>query len=387
MSRAEGEEESRAMLTARENGSGMTIHIAQQMRPIGGLETLILDLLSHEPQTTFCVSLEGSPSELGQEATLAPFAGRVLGMSKRPGLDWSLVGRLARVLRRLRPQSVVAHHIGPLIYGGLASRLARVPTLLYYEHDTWHYRNGNDRLIARVCSNLLKPCCAAVSASAADEMRQIFSNSEIRVVPPGVDLKRFTIRSRTQARARLGLEATGVLLGSVGRLAEVKGHKHLLDAFARLPTDYRLALLGSGPEQSRLVAQALELGIAERVRFLGHSGSVEEIIPAFDLLCLPSLAEGLPRAVLEALACGVPVVASNVGGVASVVGPAAGETVPAGDPVALGDAIERVLRRRALPGAIRGSIADCYSLEAVALALHELGQVNRANGERGVLTP
>jgi glycosyltransferase involved in cell wall biosynthesis len=241
--------------------------------------------------------------------------------------------------------------------------------LIYYEHDTWHYRQGNDRFLARLLSRVLKPKCLAVSNAAAEDMKPIFGKRGIRVLPPGIDLKRFTIRERSHARRRLNLPLDCVQIGSVGRLAEVKGHKFLLDALAILPPHHRLVLLGTGPEQAHLQEQACELGIADRVVFLGHREDVEEVLPAFDLVCLPSLAEGLPRALIEAQACGIPVVATNVGGVAMAVNPGAGEIIPPNDVAALAAAIQTVLTRRHRPEEIRRWVADRFSLEMVVEVL------------------
>jgi glycosyltransferase involved in cell wall biosynthesis len=195
-------------------------------------------------------------------------------------------------------------------------------------------------------------------------------------------LKRFTIRERSHARRRLNLPLDGVQIGSVGRLAEVKGHKFLVEAVATLPPNHRLVLLGAGPEQAPLQAQAREVGIADRVTFLGHRNDVEEVLPAFDLVCLPSLAEGLPRALIEAQACGIPVVATDVGGVVKAVNPDAGEVVPSNDVAALVAAMQRLLARRHHPEELRRWVADRFSLETVVEVLDDLAGAEKTTRAR-----
>jgi glycosyltransferase involved in cell wall biosynthesis len=358
-----------------------SVHVAQNMYSLGGLETLVLDLMRKDNKA-MCFSLEGSTAQLGRQLHLAQFTGRVIGMNKGPGFDWQLIDHLRRMFLHLRPRSVIAHHIGPLLYAGSACRLARIPVLIYYEHDTWHYRQGNDRFLAQLLSRVLKPKCLAVSHAAAEDMKPIFGKRGIRVLPPGIDLKRFTIRERSHARRRLNLPLDGVQIGSVGRLAEVKGHKFLVEAVATLPPNHRLVLLGAGPEQAPLQAQAREVGIADRVTFLGHRNDVEEVLPAFDLVCLPSLAEGLPRALIEAQACGIPVVATDVGGVVKAVNPDAGEVVPSNDVAALVAAMQRLLARRHHPEELRRWVADRFSLETVVEVLDDLAGAEKTTRAR-----
>ncbi len=354
------------------SASNSFVHVAQHMQPLGGLETLVLDLMRTGERADWCISLEGSQAELTAAPNLASYAPRIIGMNKRAGLDVALIGRLARTLRTLKPRSVVAHHIGPLLYAGLAGRLAGISRLVYYEHDTWHYQRANDRRIARLCTRLFKPRLVAVSSVASREMKDILGDVEIRVLPPGVDMQRFNISDVKQARQRLGLPEDGRIIGSAGRLALVKGHRFLVDALADMPKSYRLVLLGDGSERSNLEAQAGALGLSERVHFLGHRCDVESVLPALDLFCLPSLAEGLPRALIEAQACGLPVVATDVGGVRSAVAAGGGEIVAPANASALAAACVRVIADHAPAEAIRASVAERFSLEIVHTVLEEL---------------
>lgn len=139
-------------------------------------------------------------------------------------------------------------------------------------------------------------------------------------IPNGVDTGRFqplAPEARAAARAALGLAPDEFVFGCVARLAEVKRHVDLLGAFARLgeaPLRPRLLLLGDGPLEAELRRQAHEAGIAARVDFLGARSDVPALLPALDAFVLVSRTEGLSNATLEAMACGLPVIATAVGG-------------------------------------------------------------------------
>ncbi|WP_426661094.1 glycosyltransferase [Rhodanobacter aciditrophus] len=168
--------------------------------------------------------------------------------------------------------------------------------------------------------------------------------ARVHAIYNGVDGRRFAPGDRAAARARLGLEDGGTLLLYVGNLKESKGCLDLLEAFAALAATQpqaRLAYVGEGACRAALAARAQVLGVATRVRLAG--AMPHEALPdwfrAADLLCLPSHNEGVPNVVLEAMACGTPVVATRVGGIPEVVPAYAGRLVPPGDRDALADAL------------------------------------------------
>ena len=174
-------------------------------------------------------------------------------------------------------------------------------------------------------------------------------------IPTGIDLARFRPGEPASARAALGLDAAGPLVGIVATLRSWKGHRYLLEAIAGMARkDVRLAIVGDGPQRSALEARAAELGIGERVRFAGNQDDVAPWLHAFDLFCLPSYAnEGVPQALMQAMACGLPVVSTPVGSIDEIVSDGTtGVLVAPEDAAALKGAIERLLgdegARRAL---------------------------------------
>jgi glycosyltransferase involved in cell wall biosynthesis len=187
-------------------------------------------------------------------------------------------------------------------------------------------------------------CCAAVSRALGDEMIRLgLPAGRLRVLRNGVDLDLFHPQPREATRARLGFE--GVTALSVGNLVELKGHHLAIEAMAEI-ADTHLVVIGAGPEERRLRALAARLGLEARVRFVGvlPQRELSAYYGAADLLVLASSREGWPNVLLEAMACGTPVVATRVGGIPEVVSaPEAGLLVEARSAEALRAGIRRLL--------------------------------------------
>ncbi|MFG6461613.1 glycosyltransferase family 4 protein [Roseateles sp. DXS20W] len=192
---------------------------------------------------------------------------------------------------------------------------------------------------------------------------------KLHVIRNGVDLARFAVQDAAAARARLGLPLDAPVVLSVGNLFELKGHALLIDAVARLTQAWptlQLVIAGEGPERERLQQLMHQHGLQARVRLLGAvpNADLPHWYGAADLFALPSSREGLPNVMLEALACGTPVVATAVGGIPEVLGgqPDAGLLLDERSPAALARAIDAVLRRPADASAPR-RVAEAYSWE------------------------
>jgi len=324
-------------------GSQTTVHVVERLAP-GGIETLVLDIVGGGAGT-LVFSLQGDRPELLKKwPALGPIRERMEGF-RRNGLDLRLIPRLARALREANAKAVFLHHLGPLLYGGVAARLAGVPRVIFVEHDAWHYEDRADRLLSRALLKLLRVRVVAVSRQVADRLGTIVPGKEITVIAPGIDIERFAPGDKQLARRRLGLNAGWRIVGSVGRLHPIKGHRFLIEALHELPDYLHAVLVGDGPVRAELEQLAKELALSERVHFLGHRDDLECIYPAFDVFCLPSLSEGLPRTLLEAQASGIPVVATNVGGVPEAVCDVSGLIVPPADANALAAAIRQALDR------------------------------------------
>ncbi len=237
-------------------------------------------------------------------------------------LDLAALVRLAGLLRRTKPQIVHAHDSLSFWLAGLAARLSRFPVRVVVHKRTDHlpgrfgrfrYNHFADRVIAisgAARESLLK-------ASVAEE--------KVALIYSSVDSERFTPKDGSLAagfREEMGFSAEWPLVGTIGTLAARKGQTYLLEAARTIlqsRPETRFLICGRGPLQASLKARAQELGVGERVVFLGERDDVRPLLAALQVFVLPSLAEGLGVSALEAMAVGKPVVASRVGGLAEVV--------------------------------------------------------------------
>lgn len=239
---------------------------------------------------------------------------------------WTLSGAAALAGRWLHHKPVLVTVQGSDIFQMAKGRVG-----------AWFTRsvlNGSDQVTA--LSHALKD--AAVAAGASPE--------KIAIVPNGVDIQRF-VPPPNDGRGQ-PTDAERIILFT-GFLIQRKGVRYLLDALALLPTDlppYRVALVGEGPEEAALRAQVAALGLGSRVEFLGFQPQavVSEWMRRAHLFVLPSLEEGQGVVLLEALASGTPVIASDVDGIRDVVVPEVGTRVPAADSAELAGALEKMLR-------------------------------------------
>ncbi|MFZ4408607.1 MAG: glycosyltransferase [Paracraurococcus sp.] len=355
-------------LAAASATTGALIHVVQHLAP-GGLEVMALELARAQAarHPTLVLSLEGdAASAIAAWPRLAAQRDALLFAGKRPGLDPALPFRLAALFRRLRPAAVHTHHVGPLLYAGPAARLAGITARLHTEHDAWHLADPKRARLVRAALAVARPVLIADAPHVAAAVQAAIGTLP-KVVLNGVDTDRFTpadAAARAAARAALGLPAGRPVIGIAARLERVKGVDLAIAAMAALPGDAILAIAGAGGEAAVLKDQAVTLGLGDRVRFLGLLDDMPRFYAALDLYCLPSRNEGLPLALLEAQASGLPVVATSVGGVPAAVDPASGALVPAEDPAALAAALDAGLAGRG--GDPRGFVLRQGSLAVAA---------------------
>ena len=206
-------------------------------------------------------------------------------------------------------------------------------------------------------------------------------------VPTGIDATTFAPLSRDAARRELGLPAPAPLVGIVATLRSWKGHRFLLDAMPRLRhADARLVIVGDGPQRAALEARTDELGLRERVRFVGQQDDVARWLAALDVFVLPSYAnEGVPQALLQAMFATIPCVTTDAGAIPEIARD--GDTarvVPREDPAALAAAIDSVLdapeESAAMAQRARAFVLPRFGLETM---LDRMGNVfRRALAER-----
>jgi sugar transferase (PEP-CTERM/EpsH1 system associated) len=292
------------------------LHILHSLQ-VGGLENGVINLINNLDPNMYEHAIE------------------LIALGKGGGGDYLLSLKLARVIARIRPNIVHTRNWGT-IDGVIAARLAGVHRVIHGEHG----REAADptgankrRLRAR---KLLHPLVARFVTVSTDLKNWLVDDvgvpeGKVVQIINGVDTDRFKPASdKAAAKTAIGMAPDSFVIGTVGRLDPVKDHQTLIRAFADLITNKtsitsktsktietdktNLLIVGSGPEESNLRKLVSDLGIADRVYFMGERKDIPEILQAMDVFVLPSIAEGISNTILEAMASGLPVVATDVGG-------------------------------------------------------------------------
>jgi len=354
------------------------LHLRNSDR-LGGPERLLLDQArAAAPELAPVLAsfgAEGAPHAFLDAARAEGIAARLV--PQRGSYDPRVVGRLRQIIRDLDPGVLVGHDYKANLVARLADRdRPRVAVV--------HGYTGEDPkvgLFEAVDRRLLRGACAVVVVAEPQRTRLVevgVDPSRVRVVPNGIAADRVAAAAR-EGRARLraawgvGDDERVVLV--LGRLSPEKGQDLALEAFARLGRrDARLVLVGDGAARPALETRAARPDLAGRVLFLGWRDDPHACLGAADVFLLPSRTEGLPLALLEAMAAGVPAVAARVGAVAEVLAEGeAGRVVAAGDPAAMAAAIAGVLEDPAAHDALARRAArrvrDAYGVERQARAL------------------
>ena len=309
---------------------------------MGGAERVALDLAIVQKRFGHNVSVVSlAPGPEGPLAAEYRAAGiPVHSVAKRPGIDYTLPPRMARFLRRERVQVLHTHNSIPLIYAAPAARALRL-AVIHTKHGEGHTRSRGDKLLRRLASPLAHSFVAVSEKTAqqAREQRDSLIASRIVTIANGIRLDLFGIDpdARREIRDELGVSEQAWLVGTVGRVDDNKNQSALVRAAAPLLSDdFQLVLVGDGPSMDKVRQTVAGLDRPELVHVLGRRTDVARILAAIDTFALPSLSEGLPLVLPEAMASCLPIVSTAVGGIPKVVDD--GETgylVPAGDEEAM----------------------------------------------------
>lgn len=307
----------------------------------GGAEKILArcaTLLPREKYAVRVAALAGRSQAIAHDLASAGIPGDDLGMVCKG--DLRVLVRLARLLRQERIQILFTFMFHPTLVGRLVGWLCGVPIRISSERVmAWE---GPGRRCVNRWTVPLATHVVAVSQRVAVYAAQQFRipADRLSTIPNGVDLEHFRPARRSGDQQHL-------VIGCTARLHRKNDHAALLRAFARIGEhrpEVRLLLVGRGPEEARLRELAASLGISARVRFLGEQADVAASLQEMDLYLQASVAEGMPNSILEAMATGLPVVATTVGGTPEVV--VDGETgflVPPRDPAALAAATLKLL--------------------------------------------
>jgi glycosyltransferase involved in cell wall biosynthesis len=320
--------------------------------PYGGLEQVVCDLaegLAGHGEDVHVAAILGAHEVPGEHPFVRAIArlGTPLHVLQLPARGYLKERAALRTLYGgLAPDVVHTHGYRADVIAGMAARSLSIPTIA-----TAHGFTGGD--LRNRCYEILqrrafRSCTAVIAVS-----RPLYQ----RLSRPANSGARVTLiqnawaggkpqLERAAARAALDLGFSTRLIGWIGRLSHEKGPDVLLEALPHLPGDCAVVFIGDGPERSRLAARARALCVGPRVHFAGRRPNAGSLMPAFDAYALSSRTEGTPLVLFEAMAAGVPVVATRVGGVPDVIDESCALLVPPEQPVQLARALQAALDDR-----------------------------------------
>jgi len=312
---------------------------------VGGTEKTLIDLVSGLNRERFAPTI-WTIAEPGPLAEEVPSDVSVRSLSATSKADVRAVVRLIRALRREQPEILQSF----LFFDNVLARLTRIAApetavitgvRMVPETMPWH-RAAIDRLTMP-----LSDFVVSNSRAGADwVIEQGADPNRVRVVYNGRKPESYAVSIPEKYRYSLGIP-DGPVVGTVGRLVELKGHHDLLEAWPRVKTTHsraQLVIVGEGPQRESLAERAEQLGIESSVHLLGRRDDVPELLSLFDVFVFPSRVEGLPGALLEAMCAGLPIITTPAGGSSELVTDGVhGIHVPIGEIEPLSDAVNRLL--------------------------------------------
>jgi glycosyltransferase involved in cell wall biosynthesis len=336
---------------------------------VGGLETMAVDLaIAHRnaghDSTIYTVFEDGPLADRAREAGVP-----VVCFKKKRGFSADAIFRMARQLRTDRVEVLHTHNSGSHHYGVSAGRLAGVRAIVNTRHGLAFHSPKRQELYYRA----VMPFTDAVVCVCADGLRRFverksFPENKARVIPNGIPVRRFQ-----EFRANPGGLLPKIRFGTIGRLVKAKAHDVLVDAFALVARELpeaELHIWGYGELQPELLSRIFQQHLGGRIHYHGATDNSPLSLQQLDIFVLSSISEGLPLVILEAMAAGLPIVSSAVGGIPEV----APEGVvawycPAGDPVALAAAM-----KQGAGGDLAGRGAAAYRLAAERFSVEAMQQ-------------
>ena len=376
----------------------------------GGVTTYLDNLIGQLPADRFEVLLACGMDDLQAEhlqrlgITHSPVC---LTKPVRPLTDLRALWQLVRLIRRERVDVVHTHMSKSDLVAGLAARLCGLPVVsvstahgpLRLRSAPWivqRFFDGLERLVYRgVVDRVI-----SVSRSTTGELlrKRKVVRQQVVTIPNGIPRRTpVTAERRGEIRRRLGVAPEQPLIVMVSRLAEPKAPDVLIDSMQRVAQRWPRAvclIAGDGPQREPLRARIRRLGLEDTVQLLGHRNDVHDLLDACDIFTLSSHSEGLSMSVLEAMASGCPIVASDVGGMEELIAHGrTGVLVAAGDTPALADALEALIQnpalRQSLGRAAREQVDQRCSVSrqadaTTAVYIHEWLRVSAAAARRAV---
>lgn len=330
------------------NNSINIVFVIWTLEGMAGSERVVYDIVRNLNKNTYSILIisfkDGPVRQLYESLGV-----QVQIISKKKRINLGFIGKFRRLLLDWDTKIVNAHHFSPFLYSFLATRFTGMK-LVYTEHSRWQLEQlgGAKRIMNRI---LLKKTDAIVAISNQIQdyyLNTLYLNNEkVFLIINGIDWARFQNSAHDSLREELGIKADEKVVGMVANLRPEKNHKLLISAFSKVAQELRnvrLVLVGLDCMQGEIHRLAATSDISDKILILGERNDVPDLLKAFDVFCLPSIYEGLPLTILEAMAAGVPVIGSDVIGINEVISHNVnGILFPKNHEMALAENIKRLL--------------------------------------------
>jgi glycosyltransferase involved in cell wall biosynthesis len=360
------------------------LHIIQNSKR-GGVQLQLLNLVKAYDRslirpTVCCLSYQEDVGRLMEQHGIDFVA---LNVRKHYRFSpWTILA-LYRLMKEKHIHVVRAHKYSSSMYGRIAAWLARVPVVITsvhgnYRKDLRHERRIANKLLAKITDRIV-----AMSESIRQDIITYdnIDPAKVVIIRNGVDTVLFSPEATpSDLREELGLKDDETVIGFAGRLVPAKGLAHLIGAFDGLRTEtgqVKLLIVGCGQLMEPLKKMTHEKGLSNDIIFLGERTDIPQLLGVMDIFVMPSIAEGLPNALLEAMAAAKPVVVTSAGGMAEIIQNGInGLVVPVADEAALLKGLKNLVKNRsfaqALGAAARQTIEKAYSIKTTARAWEDL---------------
>lgn len=318
----------------------------------GGAETKLLELIAHMDQDRFCTTVCSLGMGDRLKARFDELGVEFINFQRRRRIDPKLILDIAQLIRKEKIDIVMTTLFYADVIGALASAISPNKAVFSWETISAPEWLLKRRLLAyrfavHFCSKVISVSNA--TAKWLIEKRGVPAEKVV-VIPYGVDLEIFKQGKDAELKASLGISPETFVVGVVARLHPQKGHRYLIDAAKSIVAKYKeikFVFVGDGELRSELENQVKQSQLERYFLFLGFRSDVKELLRTFDLFVLPSLYEGLPNVILEAMATGLPVVATSVDGTIELVEDGkTGYLVPPKAPKVLAEKISLLIQNR-----------------------------------------
>jgi len=360
------------------------LHILQNSN-IGGVQRQLLSLLNAYDKDLMnpvvcCFKAKG---EIGEQMEKSGFEVVDFHIDRHYRFSPGIIRRLYTLMKERNIHVVRAHKYSASLYGRIAARLAHVPVVITSVHGNYRKDLRFERKIANKMLSRITDRIVAMSESIRADIIKYdnIDPEKVLVIRNGVDTVMFSpLVNAGDIREELALKDNETVIGFVGRLVPAKGLQHLIGAFevARAEIgEVKLLIVGTGYLMEQLKALAYEKGLSDYIMFLGERTDIQQLLGVIDIFVMPSIAEGLPNALLEAMAAARPVIVTCAGGMGEIIQNGVnGLVVPVGDETSLLAGLRKLVKDRsfakALGAAARQGIEDKYSIRATARAWEDL---------------